>query len=318
MNNEIRSIYFETSAVNYLFDNVFNKRDFSSIETKKLQLQKQRRWYISIITLWEIFLTKDQDRRYNLFDFSRCLFYDFLIPSPEEIIINYIKSGCPEREAPYEFKSQSLFAKEWAFACKNLDYEFQPDREQIESYTHHFRFIGEYFLKVKKGYRLRPLYASNEASNKINSAYLQHIFKYLLEIHGGTPDENEKHFIAVSLQLTMIILCYGIAFDQLTIEAFWNKDKQMEPLERLEYTIKHYPDIFFRGPIVNIAKMIIMQSGNKSGRGVYFDSLHAIYTTYSQLYVSNDAHFLNYKMFNSQDPNMHKIIDVKDLQFFTP
>ena len=79
----VNRIYFETSGVNYLFDKVFSNPDFGSLATKKLQIEKGRKWQISNVTLWKIFLTKNEDRRYDLFDFSRCLFYDTLICSPE-------------------------------------------------------------------------------------------------------------------------------------------------------------------------------------------------------------------------------------------
>lgn len=60
----------------------------------------------------------------------------------------------------------------------------------------------------------------------------------------------------------------------------------------------------------------MLQSNNKTGRGLYFDSLQAIYTTYCYLFVTNDDHFLKYKNENKNDPNMLKVISVKDLEFF--
>jgi len=307
-------IYFETSSVNFLYDNVFNNNENSSIKTKKLQISKGRKWQISNITLWEIFLTKDENRRFELLDFSRSLFYDYLISSPEEIIINYIAKGCPEIETQYELSSKSLFSTEWEQACNDLDYFFEPNREQIESLTEHFRFIGEYFIKKNRGYSL--LSFNELEKDLINGAFLKHIFDQLLLIFEEEPKEYEKNFIAISLQITMLILCYGIGFDQQTINAFWNKWKISNPLDRLEYTTKNFSDIFFRGPIANITRMILLQLKNKTGRGLYFDSLHSIYLTYSDLFVSNDEHFLKFKKDIIIDPNVFKIIDIKDLNYF--
>lgn len=314
----IRNIYFETSAVNYLFDNVFSNPEISSIETRKLQLRKERKWYISSITLLEIFLTKDEDRRYNLFDFSRCLFYDYLIPSSEELIVKYIQKGCPKFETPYELKSNSLFAKEWALACKNRDYAFQPDLDTLELYTKHLRFLGEYFIKTRKGYVLKPNLAIENAPMKLDGAFLKYIFNELLKYYNDNPSEEEKYYLNISVHVTFIILCCGIGFDKQTIENFWNKDRNIEPLERLELTVKNYPDVFFRGPISNIARMIILQSNSRTGRGLYFDSLHSIYTTYCDLYFSNDEHFLNFKKAYPNNPNLNKVLDVKDMTFFKP
>ena len=309
----INRIYFETSAVNFLFDNIFNTDEFSSVETKKLQTSKGRKWQISNVTLWEIFLTKNEDRRYGMFDFSRCLFDDSLISSPEEIIINYIKSGCPTNEVKYELNSTSLFSKEWKLACKDHNYAFQPSREQIELHSQHYRFLGEYFVKTSKGYSLKPFSEIDQISDSIDGAYLKYIFERLLSLYGKNPNDEAKTYVSISLQVTMLILCFGVCFDQQIIERFWNKDKKTVPLERLELTLDNFPDVFFRGPLANISKMIIMQSNTKTGRGLFFDSLHTIYTTYCDLYVSNDDHFLKFKTENSIDPNMKKIISSQEL-----
>lgn len=313
----IKRIYFETSSVNYLADLIFSTPNFGSLATKKLQIEKGCKWQISNVTLWEIFLTKDENRRYDLFDLSRCLFYDCLICSPEELIINYIKIGCPVVENQYELDSKALFSLEWLNACKNFDYAFQPDREQFEELTAHLRFMGEYFVKTSKGYSLKPINKLDEVSEKINGAFLKSMLDQLIDQYNRPVNDDDRNYIGCCLQVVMIILCYGIGFDQPTIEHFWNKDKKTEPLERLEISVHKFPEIFFRGPLSNITKMILLQSKDKKGRGLYFDSLQAIYTTYSDLFVTNDAHFLKYKTENSNDPNMSKVISVKKLNLFT-
>jgi len=315
--DDIKRIYYETSSVNYLFDNVFSNPNFSSVATKKLQIQKGRKWQISSVTLWEIFLTKDKQRRSDLFDFSRCLFYDTLISSPEEIIINYINNGCPIIEQYYELNSKSLFSEEWAFACKELDYFFEPDREQLDTFTEHLRFLGQYFVKTNKGYALKTYKYLDEVSDKISGAFLKSIFDKLLKQYIGGATEDEKNYISISLQVVMMILCYGIGFDQPTIEKFWNNKKNTEPLERLEIAADKFPNIFFRGPLANITKMVMLQAKSITGRGMYFDSLQSIYTTYADLFITNDEHFLKFKIENSNDPNMFKVLSVSDLKFFT-
>lgn len=311
--NNFNHIYFETSAVNYLFDNVFNNEKYSSFETRKLQTAKGRKWQISNIALWEIFLTKKQSRREVLFDFSRSLFHEELLSSPEEIIINYLKAGCPKVEKKYPLISKSLFAKEWKIACNDSRYFFEPNREQLELYTEHFRFIGNYFVKNSKGYIINTDHKFNEFTNKIDNAFLKSIYDKLLKLHSNNPDEKFKLYLSISLQITMIVLCFGIGFDQQTIENFWNQKSKTEPLERLDIVANKYTDLFFRGPLSNIAKMIILQFSDKTGRGLFFDSLHSIYTTYCDLYVSADDHFEKFKNDNVIDPNMHKVINVKQM-----
>ena len=170
--NYFETYYFETSAVNYLFGNLFNDNRFSTVKKKRLQLSKRRKWYISSIVLWEIFLSKNKKRKNQLFDFSRTLFYDYLIPSPEEIIINYINSGLPLIEKKYLLRSKSIFAKEWEKACKDFDYFFAPDENQVAEYTKHLRFIGKYFTKTSKGYSLKSYSDLDSISSKIDSFFL--------------------------------------------------------------------------------------------------------------------------------------------------
>lgn len=311
----LNRIYFETSAVNYLYDNIFNDEKHSSIKTKKLQIKKGRKWYISNITLWEIFLTKNDSRRTDLFDFSRSLFYNDLIVSPEEIIINYIKKGCPVVEKFYNLKSKSLFSKEWKIASKKHNYFFEPDKKEIENHTFYYRFLGKYFTKVLNGYELDFKENSELIKEEKENYDLEKTFNKLIKLYGRNINKEHKKLLSISFQITLVILCYGICFDQPTIENFWNKIGIDKPLKRLEYTVDNFSDIFFRGPIVNISKMMILQAEKGSSRGVYFDAIHSIYTTYVDLYVSNDQHFLNFKKTNNSDFNMLKIVSVKDLKF---
>lgn len=305
-------IYFETSSVNHLLG-IFSTPEFSSVKTRNLQNEKGRKWQISNITLWEIFLTQNEQRRFELFDFTRCLFHETLISSPEEIVIRYLESGCPMVETQYELDSASLFSTEWTRACKNLDYFFEPDREQLEFLSNHLRFLGKYFVKTSKGYTLKSAHDFSDFSNILNGAFLKHIYDRLVKLYDAEINEDSRNYVCCSMQIVMIILCYGIGFDQSVIERFWNKERITEPLERLEITVNKFPDIFFRGPLANVARMILLQADSRTGRGLYFDALHSIYITYSALYVTNDEHFLKFKKEHTIDPNMRKIVTVEDL-----
>jgi len=67
--NMSERFYFETSAVNFLYELFSKDKKHSSVKTKALQLSKGRKCYISTVTLWEIFKTKDENLRYDLYDF---------------------------------------------------------------------------------------------------------------------------------------------------------------------------------------------------------------------------------------------------------
>jgi hypothetical protein len=309
------NLYIETSAVNYLLDNIFSQPQYSSIKTKELQISKRRKWFISALTLWEIFLTKNESRRFELFDFSRCLFYDNLIPSPEELIVNFIKSRCPRIENRYNLKSNSLFSKEWTKACRDRNYVFQPDRTELDERTKYIRIIADALKETSPKLLPKCLHDFSNIDTIMTNAFLKHIFLEISKQYGNNLNDDLIKFITVTMKVTLILLCYWIGLDQPTIESFWKSIGELEPLERFDYAHKNFPDIFYRGPITNISKMILIQA-TKFGRGFYFDSLHSSYITYSDLYITNDPHFLNFKNTHINDPNMIKLIDVKTMTIF--
>ena len=102
-------IYFDTSAVNWLFDNIL-KRPEDVVATKKLQIQKGRRWMISSVVLDEILGTKDLLRREKLIYFSQNLFDRELMPSPSEIIFNYVENKFPKTEKSIFFSKSHPFS----------------------------------------------------------------------------------------------------------------------------------------------------------------------------------------------------------------
>lgn len=308
--------YFETSAVNYFYDSVFgNDKLYSSIKTKELQLSKNRRWYISAIVLWELFLSGKKKRRDDLFDFSRKLFFDYLMPSPEEIIINYIKNGLNITENSYLLRSESVFAKEWEKACSDFNYWFEPNNKQLREYTEHFRLLGEILDTTIKGYENLIFNDIDINTIKIHKAFLKSIWDKVLKEFSSNPDEKAKLYVYISIHITMFILCYGVCFDQRIVEIFW-KDRGVDsPLARLEYCANNYLDIFYRGPIANISLMLLHQISTQSNRGMYFDSIHTIYISYSDLFFTNDSNLCKIK--NTYNHfNTRKIISVNNLEIY--
>lgn len=306
--------YFETSAVNSLY-NLFSKnKKYSSIKTKALQISKKRSWYISSTTLWEIFKTKDEDTRFQLFDFSRCLFYDHLIASPEEIIINFIKLGCPLIEKQYCLNSSDfgLFAREWRQACLNLNFAFQPDKKQLKQKTDAFQFLGKYLYKKQNGYELRNYKEIIDLSYKLLGIRFESLIKKLFEELGTNDTEDNRQLVAIVFHLTLIIICYGITLNQQLVESFWDSVGVKEPPSRVEWIVENRRSIFFRGPLANIARMMVLQSTQKYSRGFFFDSMHSIYTTYCHLYFTADSHFIKLKD-KIEDPNMLKIKHIDEM-----
>ncbi len=308
--------YFETSAVNYIYELFQRQKEFGSLATRKLQNSKGIYWKLSSITLWELFQIKNKEKRYEIFDLARCLFDQSLISSPEEIIINYVNSGSPNVESHYDLVASGSFAIEWQLACNNLGYYFEPDSEQAQMLTEHLRFIGEYFIKTNRGYSLKTYKEIDEISDRLHGAHLRYIYNELIKLHGGKLNEEQYTYIAAVMQVVMLVFCFGIGIDQHLIENFWKQNGSAQMSDRLEIAVRKFPDIFFRGPLALITRMIITQSNGKTSRGVFFDSLHSIYITYSDVFITNDDHFNLYRQNNLSDPNVKKIMPITNMEFF--
>jgi hypothetical protein len=102
--------YFDTSAVNHMHD-LLSIGDAAA--TKAFQEVRGREWRISPVTIWEVLLTRDRDRKESLLYFSQHLFARELMPSPEEMLIKYVEAGCPEIEKQYPLVSNIKWSKTW-------------------------------------------------------------------------------------------------------------------------------------------------------------------------------------------------------------
>jgi len=315
------SFYFETSAVNALYHKFSSDDRFSSVETKKFQISKGRKWYISSAVLWEIFRTKDKNRRYYLFDFCRCLFYGHLITCPEELIVNYIKSGCPVFEKPYNLDSSNkgLFAKEWQCACDDARYYFEPDIDQLHSYSYAMQFLWKYLHKKQNGYELKGEKELLDHSYHLLGIRFESLLDKLVQEFGGLTDmtDEKKQYVFIVFHVALVILCYGITLNKEIIEDYWNSKNISKPISRMEWLVENSIPIFFRGPLSNIAKMTVLQSNSKYSRGLHIDSLHSVYFTCIDMYFTSDDHFIDFKN-KIPDPNMLKIMNIADVEFGVP
>ena len=81
------NIYLETSAINFLADK-YSYQD--GRETYTYHKMKGTRFYISNVSIWEILLTSNKEKREQLIQYIQNIGHPKLINSPSEMIINYI------------------------------------------------------------------------------------------------------------------------------------------------------------------------------------------------------------------------------------
>ncbi len=304
----LQRFYFETSALNE-FQSRYSIQD--AIATKVLQNTKGRGFYISPVVLWEILLTSDETKRESLIHFSQHLFEPDLLPSPEELIIRYIKSGFPTVEPEYPLVSTGLFAVAWRDICEIKGKTLKFDSSIVEK-TSILRKISRLLHEFNK-------------SNTINipAADLQVSVQQILDEYALIPtnysDDIEmiRHFRLVTFFI-ILIMCAGISIEGDLINKFWEQQGIYSIQERIEITFSRFPQLLFRGPFNHIAYMTHYQSVGKFPRGVYFDSMHTVYSIYADHLLTADKHFCTFRE-NLKDlfPYVCNIHHLDEIKFFS-
>lgn len=304
-------LYFETSALNWF---IKNKSIEDLVATGELQTTKRNRWCLSCVTLWELFLTTNEEERYKIVNPIRFLFDPYLIPSPEELIVNFIKAGCPNEEKKYEFISYGILSKEWTKSCKEASYLLHPSEKDLRLRTKIWRHIG----KVIQAYDTNAFKIISHVTGTVsNEIYIQNLFEKLIKrSYIKYYTKSEEIFLKKAILCCLIILCFGFLFDKKSIDDYWAYLKIPDTNDRIHYLIENHPNLFKRGPLNNIVKMFTAQK-EKSNRGIIFDALHSIYIDYVDLFITNDQHYKNIAK-NFEDSNTNKIKLVDELIWQSP
>lgn len=293
------NMYFETSAVNYLVDNL---RIQDAIATRSRQLAKGNKWYLSPVVFWEIFLTSDDKRRDQIIFFSQHLFYNELLKSPAEIIVDYIERGLPDTLFYKEFHSETTVAQIWRNAAGNPSVTFNFDKEVLNHWTNYIKRASKKIDAIVNNIVFSvELEKEEELINVvINSAYQ------------GVGEEVKQKGIPEIQKLVILFilyyLCIGIDLDSQSVESFWRRKPVKNKSDRLDFLISNYPELLIRGPFFEFATMAFHQMKLKksTGRGLFHDSLHCIYLPFVDIFFTNDEHFISYRELRFQ--HFHKKI----------
>lgn len=302
--------YFETSAVNYLME-IMSEDD--AVETKKLQLVKNRDWCLSPMTLLEILQTSDFDQRDKIVRFAQRLFSEELLASPEETIIHYIKQGFPYSEPRLRLKSQSLLSDVWRDVVRNPDKQINIDIQDLKGRAKALKSFTKLIHKVM-----------NDEDSLVLPETEAGQFNYSLESMLNNMDfikqdlqyssEERKVFKLAIVYLIVLVCCQAGPAWEVT-ESFWRSLGRHRTSCRINYALKHWEPLIYRGPLSTLAHMAFCQSKVKFSRGVYNDSLHAMYLNYTDYLFSSDAHFSSLKNALSGTPYEHRIQLMSKLAF---
>lgn len=288
------SFYFETSAVNYLVGK-YGWND--AMATKDLQTSKGNLWYLSPVTLWEILLTTDPDKREQIIFFIQHLFNDKVLCSPAEIIINFIKDGCPETQEKYDFHSKIEIATVWQTMCEDKRRTFNFNHEDLKQKMKLFQDFSKKIDTAVKSMLLNDKSKDKDQFHELADVYYQ-------QIRNSLPytDPDYHNVIKLSILFSHMVICMEMELDGKPLNTFWEKHNIKEPIERFSYLMTNHYDILLRGPIYQMALMAYYQTAikNKSNRGLFMDCLHSIYFTFTDVFVTNDEHYSGLR-----DSNIH-------------
>ena len=292
-------VYVETSALNALHEEL----SYEDVIATKAHLNvKGKGWFISPVVLWEILATADPIRREQLIYFAQHLFEETLLPSPEELLINYIRADCPANETKYDLVSSGMYSNAWKDICRI------KEKTLIVNLDDHNKLNSSLRMFCKNYYTFSK-FDSIDASLDPKIVSTQFQIQQLINFYGIIPKNQRedpatiRHFRIVAF-FVLMYLCAGAAVDRKVIERFWSTLGIEEMPERIEYTFTELKALFQRGPMVVIALMTEVQVSRKFNRGMFFDCLHAVYSIYADLFISNDEHFRSFRI---EAENTHNI-----------
>jgi len=248
--NHLFRVYIETSALNALHCELGHE---DAVATKAHLNLKGKGWFISPVVLWEIQATEDPEHREKLIYFAQHLFQDVLLPSPEELLVNYIKAGCPTNESKYDLASSGMYSMAWKDICAI------KEKTLIFDSSDHKRLNGV-LRKFCKDYYTFAKFDSIDISQNPEIASAQFQIQKLIDHFGLIPQSQRydqafvRHFRIVAFYVLMF-MCAGAAIDRQVIERFWSGLGIQDMSGRIEYTFTQLKALFQRGPMAAIALM---------------------------------------------------------------
>ncbi|PCJ39669.1 MAG: hypothetical protein COA71_13590 [SAR86 cluster bacterium] len=278
--------YFETSAVNEFMK---GRTIQDALATKNFQLDKERDWRLSPVTLWEILMTSNESRREEIIYFCQHLFGRELLPSPAELIIPYIQQGMPKVEKVRELVSTSAIANTWRDLIDDRNKTFILDHDDLRGKIRHIQSITQDIDSIIKNEEL-PI-ASTLAFTGMDCSLSSLVNALPFVKEDGITDRRELLTYKVSLYYIMLILCAEAELENEVIKDFWSEKKIDSTIDRVHYVVENLSTLVHRGPFIAMSLMTISQTSGKYSRGVWFDSMHSIYMTYVDKLFTCDGHF---------------------------
>ena len=266
--------YYETSFVNYLYD----KYEFADIiATRVHQSLKGNKLYISTVTLWEILLTSNVDRRNGLLILCQHLFEPILLKSPTEICFDFILQGFPSYQLFQNGKSKMNISDVWTKLVENKDFEIEYDFEGFSSVAKQLKNLSKDFPKY-----IDNIIFDSELSTK-EQVWNDFLIQVTKSVFKNRPTENSDldKIRRLSVLISFYLLCVGMDIENTICNNFWRlKNVSTDPVIRMSYLIENYSSFFHSGPIEYISNVVYfqkLQTNDKPNRGTIHDGFHSVY-----------------------------------------
>lgn len=280
-------VYFDTSAVNYMSRRISLD---DAVHTKAFQEVRGRQWLLSPVAIFEMLNTSDEIRREELIFFSQQLFHDELLPSPEELLVDFIQEGCPERCRRDSLLSNAPMAKVWKNLCKDRRRTFVFDPEQLRT---KIQVISQFTRDIHKISRSRNILLAPhipQVQTDITLEGLLNSLPWIADNHALSSKHRTIYKIA--LYYMVVLLCAEAGVDPAPLQRFWKAVGVSETAERATYLLENHSMVLRRGPLLLMALTTYEQTNAKFSRGIYWDSLHATYLSYVDAFLTEDRDLL--------------------------
>jgi hypothetical protein len=276
-------IYLETSAVNLLAD---------ILDLRKPVRNSERRFFISPVTVWEILLTQSEERKEYLISFLQRSCSARMLPSPSELAIAYMRMGCPREEPRRRLRSRLALGTVWREICEDPDRTFIFDGDELKRRS---QFVRGHFGDVARAARRAAIGADTADAQSELLSMLDGLIGCRQESRRTQCRYGERREIwRLAAYIMSLVLCAQVDFDPTPIISSWQRLRIDGVEGRIRFLLTHHPLLFRRGPFAEMAIVAYRQLRDGTHtRGILWDCMHAPYIVYSDLFVTNDAHFLN-------------------------
>jgi hypothetical protein len=277
--------YLETSALEYFISYM---RGIDAQATHELQNSKNREWYISTTTLWELMQIRDfNDYDHALF-LASLLVEKKIFKSPSEIILDLINPYDDSKERKTIF-SNSKIAQYWEHTCNDKSYSFNIADTLLMEMTKKMKNISK---------NIPYIIGLNENSNDENIKSIRKTIEYFYNVQfKDKVSEQIRHLRKISILSCFLLICCGYDITYDIVEDFWNEKNISDIFERYTYLTTMDTNIITQGPLWFIANLIYSQTHQtgKNSRGSFHDGFHIVNILFVDIFLTNDNHFLEMK-----------------------